>query len=157
MLRISLRALALVVAAIALHYVCAMPYRANLALREISQRSAAAQGSDAQTAAVLARRNLQDLAGVATARRLDPAWYMLYGANLELLDRYPEAFDAYTRALRIDDRPELYVNRGLVLIHLQREDDAIRDLVTAARFDPTTVWHLEGDVRRRVTAAVGLK
>ena len=43
---------------------------------------------------------------------------MLYGANCELLNRYPAAADAYTRALRIDDRPELYVNRGMVLLHL---------------------------------------
>ena len=60
-------------------------------------RQAAAQAAPAQSAAVLARQNLEELAAVATARRLDPAWYMLYGANCELLDRYPAAADAYTR------------------------------------------------------------
>ena len=157
MLRISVRVLALAAAAVAIHVVCVMPYRGNLALREITQRSETAQGSDSQTSAILARQNLDDLARVATARRLDPAWYMLYGANCELLNRYPAAADAYTRALRIDDRPELYVNRGMVLLHLQRQNAAIADLARAARFDPSTVWHLEGELRDRVTAAAGLK
>lgn len=157
MLRISVRAIALVAAGIALHVVCAVPYRANLALRTISRRSEAAQTANAQSAAILARQNLEELDGVATARRLDPAWYMLYGANCELLDRYPAAADAYTRALRIDDRPELYVNRGLALLHMRREDDAVRDLARAARFDPTTIWRLDGELRRRVTVAAGLK
>ena len=157
MLRISARTVALIAAVVAIHVVCVRPYRGNLALREISQRSEAAQGSDAQSAAILARQNLDDLDRVAAARRLDPAWYMLYGANCELLDRLPAAADAYTRALRIDDRPELYFNRGMVLLHLQRENAAIADLARAARFDPSTVEHLEGDLRERVTAAAGLK
>lgn len=157
MLRISLRALAVIVAAVASYFVCVRPYRANLALREISQRSETAQGAEPQAAAILARQNLDDLDRIAAARRLDAAWYMLYGANCELLDRLPAAADAYTRALRIDDRPELYVNRGMVLLHLQREDAAVADLVTAARFDPTTVEHLDGELRKRVTAAAGLK
>jgi len=156
-LRISARTIALVAAAFALHAVCVLPYRANLALREISQRSAAAQRADAQSAAVLARQNLEELTAIATARRLDPAWYMLYGANCEMLDRYPAAADAYSRALRIDDRPELYLNRGLALLHLRRQEDAIRDLTRAARFDPSTVWRLDGDVRARVAAAAGIQ
>src|SRR5881409_2180280 len=100
MLRFSLRAIALVAAIVALHFVCVVPYRGNLALREISRRSAIAQSSDAQTAAVLARQNLEELDGLARGRSLDPAWYMLYGANCVLLDRLPPAVDAYTRALR---------------------------------------------------------
>src|SRR5437764_962309 len=131
MLRLSVRAIAVVAALAALHFVCVLPYRGNLALREVSERSAVAQTSESATAAVLARQNLDDLAGVATARRLDPAWYMLYAGNCAVLGRWPAATDAYTRALRIDDRPELYVNRGMALLHLGRTDEAVADLAKA--------------------------
>jgi len=156
-LRISLRILAIVAAAAAMEIVCVMPYRGNVALREVLQRTETAQASGPQTAAVMARENLADLDRIAASRRLDPAWYMLYGTNSELLDRLPDAVDAYTRALRIDDRAELYVNRGMVLLHMQRTDAAVADLAKATRFDPATVESLSGDVRARVTAAAGLK
>jgi tetratricopeptide (TPR) repeat protein len=151
-----LRVVALLAAVVALHAVCVAPYRGNLALRDIVRRSAAAQTSDTQNAAVLARQNLDDLDRVAAARRLDPAWYMLYAANALVLDRLPGAVDTYTRALRIDQRPELYVNRGMVLFHLGRTDAAVADLVKAARFDPRVLSILDGELRARVSAAAGL-
>ena len=155
MLRNSLRAVVLVAAVIALYFVCVVPYRANLTLQEVSQRSETAQSSDTATSAILARQNLEALERVAGARRLDPAWYMLYAGNCVMLGRLPAAADAYTRALRIDDRPELYVNRGQVLYHLGRTDEAVADLVKAARFDPTVLEHLDGELRARVAAAMG--
>lgn len=157
MLRLSLRAVAVIAAVVALHVVCVLPYRGNLALRAVSERSALAEATDAANSAVVARQNLDDLDRVAAARRLDPAWYMLYAANCALLDRLPAAVDAYTRALAIDDRPELYINRGMLLLRLGRTDAAIKDLATAARFDPSVVEHLDGELRARVTAAAGLK
>jgi tetratricopeptide (TPR) repeat protein len=157
MMRLSLRAVALVAAIVAIDLVCVVPWRGNLALREISDRSALALTAEPQTAAVVARDNLDRLDGVASARRLDPSWYMLYAGNCEVLGRLPAAIDAYTRALRIDDRPEFYENRGMILLRLGRDDAAIADLAKAARFDPTVLEHLDGEVRARVTAAAGLK
>jgi tetratricopeptide (TPR) repeat protein len=156
-MRLSLRAIALVAAIVAIDLVCVVPWRGNLALREISDRSAMALTSEPQTAAVVARDNLDRLDGVAGARRLDPDWYMLYAGNCEVLGRLPAAIDAYTRALRIDDRPEFYENRAMILLRLGRNDEAMADLVKAARFDPTVLEHLDGEVRVRVTAAAGLK
>jgi tetratricopeptide (TPR) repeat protein len=146
-----------IAAAAAMELVCVRPYRGNLALREVLQRTETAQASDPQTAAILARQDLADLDRVAASRRLDPAWYMLYGTNCELLDRLPDAVDAYTRALRIDDRAELYVDRGVALSHMQRTDAAVADLAKATRFDPATVEVLSGELRARVSAAAGLK
>jgi tetratricopeptide (TPR) repeat protein len=157
MLRLSARVAAVIAALVALQFLCVVPYRGNLELRAISERSALAQSSEAATGAVMARQNLDDLDRVAAARRLDPAWYMLYAANCSLLGRLPAAVDAYTRALAIDDRPELYINRGELLLRLGRTDAAIRDLVTAARFDPAVVEHLDGELRERVTAAAAPK
>ena len=156
-MRLSLRAIALVAAIVAIDLVCVVPWRGNLALREISDRSAMALTSEPQTAAVVARDDLDRLDRVARARRLDPDWYMLYAGNCEVLGRLPAAIDAYTRALRIDDRPEFYENRAMILLRLGRNDEAMADLVKAARFDPTVLERLDGEVRVRVTAAAGLK
>ena len=45
-MRLSLRAVALVAAIVAIDLVCIIPWRGNLALREISDRSAMALGSE---------------------------------------------------------------------------------------------------------------
>jgi tetratricopeptide (TPR) repeat protein len=150
---VLIRAAAVVAAVIALDHLCIEPFRGNLVLRDALQRSTAAVSIDRERATILARANLQDLSRVERSLRLDPAWYMLYGSNCEMLDRWPEAADAYTRALRIDDRPEIYVNRGLVFLHLRRTEAAVADLATAARFDPSVVEQLDGELRARVAAA----
>jgi len=126
-------------------------------LRSVRQRSALAESLEAGRATELAHTNLHDLDLVARARRLDPEWYLLYGGNCEFLGRWGEAADAYTRALRIDDRPEIYVNRGMVMLHLGRTDAAVTDLATAARFDPNVLNELDGELRARVAAATGLR
>jgi tetratricopeptide (TPR) repeat protein len=149
------RAAAVVGAVVAIHFLCVVPYRANVELRALMQRSMLAQSVDPQRAAIVARSNLADLDRIARGRRLDPAWYMLYGSNLEILDRMSEAADAYTAALRIDDRPELYVNRAMIYVHLGRTDAAVADLARAVRFNPEILKQLDGDLRARVAAATG--
>ena len=150
------RAVAVVAAGIAIYFLCVLPYRANVEMRELTKRSMLAQSVDEHRAVIVARSNLADLDRIARARRLDAAWYMLYGSNLEILDRLPEAADVYTAALRIDDRPELYVNRAMVYVHLGRMDAAVADLAKAARFNPQALYELDGDLRKRVAAAAGI-
>jgi tetratricopeptide (TPR) repeat protein len=151
------RAAAVAAAAAAIYFLCVVPYGANVEMRRLTERSMLAQNVDAQRAMIVARANLADLDRIARGRRLDPAWYMLYGANLEILGRFSQAVEAYTAALRIDDRPELYVNRALANVRLGRTDAAVADLVTAARFNPAILGQLEGDLRARVAAAVNLR
>ncbi|MEA2239246.1 MAG: hypothetical protein QOC81_3970 [Thermoanaerobaculia bacterium] len=148
------RLAAIVVACAGIDRLCIDPYRANLVLSQVAMRSMAAQSLDARRAKELAHQNISDLIRTARARKLDPAWYMLYGTNCEILGRWNEAADAYTNALRIDDRPEIYENRGLVMLQLRKPDLAVADLATAARFDPDLVNQLEGELRVRVAAAV---
>ena len=152
---VLVRVLAVVAAVAAVEVVCVLPWRGNLVLRKVVDQSAIAQSSEPDRAAVLARQNLDDLDRVARARRLDPAWYMLYAANCTILGRVPDAIDADTRALRVDDRPELYVNRGMSYLRLGRTDAAVADLAKAARFNPFVLYDLEGGLRARVTAAAG--
>jgi len=151
------RAAAIAAACAAIYFLCVVPYRANVEMRQLVKRSLLAQRVDEQRAVIVARSNLADLDRIARARRLDPAWYMLYGSNLEILDRLPEAAEVYTAALRIDDRPELYINRAMVSVHLGRTDAAVADLVKAVRFRPRVLDKLDGDLRARVAAAAGLR
>jgi tetratricopeptide (TPR) repeat protein len=148
------RVAAFVVACFGIDRLCIEPFRANFILREVALRSMAAQSLDARRAKELAHQNLSALIDTARAGKLDPAWYMLYGTNCEILGRWNEAAETYTNALRIDDRPEIYENRGLVMLQLGKPDRAVSDLATAVRFDPLILDQIEGELRVRVAAAV---
>lgn len=156
MWRISVILLACAAAIFGIDQLCIEPWRASLVLREIEQRSALAQSLDAIRATALAHTNLHDLDSAAHASRLDPQWYLLYAANCQLLGRWEEAANTYSRALQIDDRPEIYVNRGMVMLHMGRADAAVGDLATAARFDPKVLDDLDGELRSRVAAKAAI-
>jgi len=152
-----LSVLFLIVATIAIYYLSIVPYRDNLVLGAVEYRSMLAESGKAPRTIAAAQRNLHDLDGAERSRRLDPNWYLLYGANCELIGRWRDAADVYTRALRIDNRPELYVSRGLALLHLGHTAEAEADLAAAARFNPDVLHDLDGDLRERVAAAAGLR
>jgi tetratricopeptide (TPR) repeat protein len=151
-MRSAMRIVAVVLAIVAIDFLCVAPYRANLAIAAITQNTLVVDSVDAVAAAPAARANLTDLANIARPERLNPNWYLLYGANCEILGRNAEAADAYTRALAIDQRPEIYVHRGMLLLQQGRVDAAVHDLATAARFDEFVLYDLTGDVRARVAA-----
>ncbi|HJW94852.1 MAG TPA: hypothetical protein VJ901_14640 [Thermoanaerobaculia bacterium] len=142
-----LRILALAVAAFGIYRMTIVPYRDNLTVATVALRTGDAQSANA---------NLRLLDAAEGSRRLDPNWYLLYGANCELLDRWHDALVVYTRALQIDHRPELYEARGLVLQHLGRTSEAEADLVTAARFNPGVLNDLDDGLRDRIAAAMPL-
>jgi len=153
---VLVRAAAVLAAGLGIYRLGVVPLRSNLVVQEVAQRTATAQSLDVQHAAALARTNLEELQRAAAGSRLDPSWYLLRGVNFEILERFQEAADAYTQALRIDDRPEIYVNRGLVMMRIGRMDAAVRDLATAARFDPNVLNRIDGETRMRVAQAAGL-
>jgi putative inorganic carbon (HCO3(-)) transporter len=155
--RLVLATIATAAAFIGIVRLCVIPFRDNLIMRDLERRSATADSVDPAAAAPLAHANLADFARIARSHRLDPQWYMLYGANCELLERWPEAADSYTRALTIDQRPEIYFSRGLVLLHLGQVDRATADMVTAVRFNPFLIDGIDGDLRARVASAAGLR
>lgn len=155
-LRNAIRLLAVIAAAAGLHFLFFAPYRANLEIGDIDQRTARAQSLDRVDAAPVARANLHDLLAIQRARRLDPVWYVLYGANCEILGRPGDAADAYSGALRVDQRPEIYFDRGMVMLQLGRIDAAVSDLATAVRFKPDLIFQFDGDLRARVSAAAGM-
>jgi O-antigen ligase len=144
---------AIAFAAFAGYFLCVLPYRANIALATITQRTLNAQNVDPISAAPVARANLHDLAAISTPEKLNPTWYLLYGTNCEILGSKAEAAGIYSRALEIDQRPEIYFNRAMVRLQLGRIDDAVNDLATAARFNPFVLYELSGDLRDRVEKA----
>jgi tetratricopeptide (TPR) repeat protein len=153
--RLLVAAIVIVAASFALLRLYVIPSRDNKIMRDVEERMAVVRSVDATRALPLARANLADLDRAARSRTLDPQWYLYCGANCELLDRWQDAADAYTRALAIDQRPELYFSRGLVLLHLGRIDDATADMVTAVRFNPFLLDQIGGDLRARVAAEAG--
>ena len=155
--RSVIRLAALAGAAVAIWYLVVLPYRANHDIDAIERRTLGAQTLDAVAAAPRARSNLSDLAHIELTERLNPSWYLLYGANCELLGEQAEAAAIYSRALQIDQRPEIYFRRGLVMLELGSVDAAVADLTTAARFNPNLVYELDGDLRSRVAAAAALR
>jgi tetratricopeptide (TPR) repeat protein len=143
-------------AGFAVHRLCAIPFRDDLVMRDVEERMRIMGNIDTFQAMSLARLNLADLNRVARSRRLDPAWYMSYGANCEILDRWQDAASAYTSALAIDQRPEIYFSRGLVMLHLGRIDQAAADMIQAVRFNPFFIERIDGELRARVAAEAGL-
>jgi hypothetical protein len=93
-----LRTAAIAAAGLAINRLCIAPYRGNLILREVAARSLHAQSLDDRHAIDIAHTNLHDLDQAASGRRLDPAWYLLYGTNCETLGRWTEAAATYTGA-----------------------------------------------------------
>jgi len=157
MSRLIVRAAAVLAAAAGIYYFCFQPLHGNFVLGDVQQRTILAQSATGERAASVAWTNLHDLQSIARACRLDPAWYVVDGANWELLQRWPEAADAYTRALGVDERPEIYFSRGRVKLYLGQTDAATADMATAARFDPGVLEQIDGELRARVAAAAGLQ
>src|SRR5439155_4439355 len=103
---VLIRVIGTIAAAFGINYFCVVPYRGNLLLVGVGLRTASAEKANPIRTINLAHENLRDLGIAERGCRLDPNWYLLYGTNCELLGRWTEAADTYTRALRIDDRPE---------------------------------------------------
>jgi tetratricopeptide (TPR) repeat protein len=151
------RAAAAVAAALGVYSLCLLPFRAAIVEGQVERRSMAAESApDPQRTVILARENVRILNSIAPWRRLSASWYMLYGGNCGLLERWPEAIDTYTRALKIDQRPEIYFNRGLARLRLGQTDAAVADITTATRFNPYLIERIDGELRERVAAAAGL-
>src|SRR5947209_3934059 len=95
--RLTCRALALLFVACAAHRYVEMPWQANHILSEVEARSKMAMATgDTAAAAVLARRNLEQLDRVAPATRDDANYYMLYAANERFINNLDGSARMYT-------------------------------------------------------------
>lgn len=154
-IRWTVRAAAVVVAALALYRYAWLPYRANHVLFDVERRTALAE-TQPYTGLTIARDNLVRLESVASGCRTDVNYHMLYAANDRLLRRWDDAERHYNLALTIDHRPEIYFWRGMTKLGRGDVDAAVADLVIAARFNESTTDELEGHLRDRVRRQAGL-
>ena len=152
---VVVRCAAVLAVSAAMYRLVVKPELAAMVMLSVQGRYQRADKLDPRFGAAVARENLDALRGVASVERLDPSWYLLYGTNCELLGLWGDAVNSYSRALLIDDRPEIYFNRGIAMLNLGRTDDAVNDLAVATRFDRTTLDQLEGHLRARVSDAAG--
>jgi tetratricopeptide (TPR) repeat protein len=141
--------LAASIAAAGLRYLCQEPYECNRGVKayEVATTAATSKGLAGRR---IARRNVVGLEQLETRCRSDVNVAMLLAANASLDERYHVAELAYERALRIDHRPEIYLNLGLVQVEMQKNDEALANFITAVRFDPTILDEVPEPLRTEV-------
>jgi tetratricopeptide (TPR) repeat protein len=154
-LRILSRLGAIAAGIIGIERLCMAPYAANRILHRVDIRShAAISAADPQHAAILARTSLNELRSIASIEEYDVDYHLLFAANARVLNQTAEALAHYDAALRADQRPEIYFQRGLTLLELGRIPESIPNFVTAARFNPTILNDLDPTIREQVVAGL---
>jgi tetratricopeptide (TPR) repeat protein len=146
-----IRLAAVIGAAAFLRQFCVLPYLANQVLWRVDGRThRAVIDPDIQDAAILARTSIGELRTISNSRKDEVTYHLLFAANLRLLGQTSEALEHYNAALRFDQRPEIYAERGETLLELGRTVNSIPDFVKAARFDDSIVDLLDPRVRAAV-------
>ena len=147
-LAMAARVVAVVVTALLIERFCVIPFRCMHMIKVVEQRTETAMNRlDHLAAQGVARENLQLLDEVASGCRTDADLHLLLAFNDKLLGRQEEALQHLNDAISIDDRPEFYFDRGLMLIDLGRIDEAARELAIAVRFNPDLVDRLDGEMK----------
>ena len=139
------------IAVLALRQYCYLPFQCTHTIVIVARRTHLALDRQSSIEAKrTARRNLEMLDSVAGGCRTDLDPYLLRAFNDKILGRTDAALRDLDDGLRVDDRPEIYFDRGLMLLDVGRMDAGVKDLAIAARFNPTLLDQLQGDLRQRV-------
>lgn len=140
-----------------IHALCVVPWRCNRAIRHVHLTTPQIDRMGPVSRARLARENMERLERFAAGGRTEPNLYLLMAANAEKLGRPEDAIGYLTEALKIDQRPEIYFNRGAIELDLGRQDAATRDMVTAVQFDAALAARLDPELRDIVESRAGLR
>jgi tetratricopeptide (TPR) repeat protein len=154
---VLVRVVALAMGALTMERWCILPFLCNRQIRVILRRTEAAMNYPATRAAVVARENIERMNRVIGGCLTDVNAQLLLAANAELIGDTQGKLDHLDIALRIDQRPELYYDRGIAELALGRVDAAVEDLGTAVRFNPTLIDSISGNLRARVASAAQLR
>lgn len=157
----ALRVLAVVLAAVACGWAivefAVRPIHCNRVITDMTRRTNALEGiGDDYQRIARARTNLQTLRGLQC--ETDVRVPMLIGANEEALGQFDDALTAYRDALRVDQRPEIYVAIGDALVQEGKVDEAVDNYVIAARFSPNVLENiLSEEIANRIRSRIGVR
>lgn len=82
-------------------------------------------------------RALADLAEAARLAPSDPLIARRHAAALHRARKHNRADDEYSRALRLEPNPEVWLERCALRLEMQRHEDAVADCETAHATDPS--------------------
>lgn len=142
-------------ALIAFRALVMQPYHCNQLLKLAKARTNAAVAAQRPLNAVLAGQNIDLLLNCADWCESSVDALMVIAANERLLGRYDRALHHYDRAMTIDVRPELLLNRALTQYEAGDRLHALDSLARAVQFNFQTLWSipdpaLRSEVRERV-------
>ena len=152
----AVRLLTLVAALAGFYWLVGAPWQCMRAIVSIERATRfASTEARASGARRIAASNLESLKRISGHCRTDVDLYLLLSFNARIAGRLDEALRHLEDGLRVDDRPELYINRARILLEMGRIDDAVRELSTAAQFDPGHLDTLDPALRARIMDEVG--
>ena len=101
--------------------------------------------------AVLARQNLTDLRRCEDACGTNVLLYMLEAENEALLGDKEAAIATLRKGLTVDQRPEIHMNIGTLLLEMGRLDAAVNEYAVAVRFTPKNLETIyDPEILRRI-------
>jgi tetratricopeptide (TPR) repeat protein len=110
------------------------PLACNQELNVVRGRTRAARdtGNSVEVAA-LAQASLTELRRMEGRCRTNIWLYTLEAENEDLLEQKEQAIAALRRGLAVDQRPELYMDIGDLLVDMGRTDEAVESYLTPVR------------------------
>ncbi|HEV2718527.1 MAG TPA: hypothetical protein VG323_00800 [Thermoanaerobaculia bacterium] len=150
--RFGVALLSVVIGAAAFYYFCLLPYRCNriesiqTAAIAVAFRNATSTGGR-----IMARRNLDALWPCRAASCRSVGIDMLLAANYRILGEEQEAILCYRDALRLDRRPEIYLNLARAELAAGDRSSAREHFLRSALFNPWMLESIEdGAIRQEV-------
>lgn len=147
MRRLVLTAILMFTGAWLIFRLCYLPYRCNQTIGvAVSAIQRDVLGADNIATAISARGYATQLemclrSGTQlSGSHLLVSCYMAAAANLRTLKRFDEALLMYRHALRLDRRPELYLQIGNTLEELGNHREALRYYMLAVTFNPQFIY-----------------
>ena len=148
--RVVIVVAAVVVSAWAIFRYAWEPVRCNAVVSQVEADTIAAeQLTDPYAQMQRARRNLARLASLRCVAEVRVP--VLLASNEELMERFEDAARHYEEALRMEQRPEIYMALGNVQVRLGRIDEAEETYLRAVRFYEPIIFQIPSDELRRRT------
>jgi tetratricopeptide (TPR) repeat protein len=145
----------IVLAVLAIHRLVWVPLRCDLETRALEESTVDALSRTDGTRMILARETLER-AGKASAQcGEDLHLYMIRGANLRILRRSEEAEAMFREALRLNRRPEIYLQLGLAQVESGKNAEAVESFRKAVEFQPIIMEQVPVHLRAAVREGAG--